>query len=353
MRASLQRSLVFAGLLGALGACLSTNTPPGPGVFSHDNFFVVTGSHQNFTCDQCHPPGASSFSYAAGGVDCFGCHTQPDMDSFHSGISGYAFDFYQCLACHRTGTAVFDHSSFFPITAGTVHQSIACSSCHGATHAAADLQCATAACHPQSTTDPGHSTVTGYAYNSPACYSCHPTGTAGVPTTITVGGFSVSQPPATTATTQSGIANLPHPTLGAGETCSTCHANGIGAKHAAGYDHASPLISANCSSCHETGSDLVSTPWNGATGVGDTRPYDLALANPCNISASFMHFYPPNGTASLLGDCGVCHTFPSGAATTTTGVAYASAWRWHHPPKNDNTGTFPCSVCHVSAGCGD
>jgi hypothetical protein len=181
------------------------NGPNSPGAFSHDNIFKVIGSHQNFTCDQCHPSMAPSFSYAAGGCDCFSCHAQADMDAFHSGIPSYSFDFYQCVSCHKTGTAVFDHSSFFPIATGTVHQGIACASCHGATHTTADLQCTACHSHDQATTDTAHAGVTGYVYSSPACYSCHPKGTGGLPANHDTADFPVT--------------GTKHATVG----CSQCH----------------------------------------------------------------------------------------------------------------------------------
>ena len=94
-----------------------------------------------------------------------------------------------------------------------------------------------------------------------------------------MGGFTIPAPPAAAPTTQTGIANLPHPTVASGTSCATCHAGGAGGKQAIGYDHASALINAACSACHEAGSNLVGTAWNGhttqAAGAGDTRPFTL------------------------------------------------------------------------------
>src|SRR5260221_83469 len=101
--------------------------------------------------------------------------------------------------------------------------------------------------------------------------------TGGAPVYITVGGFAISQPPASAATTQAGITNLPHPT---GQTaCASCHTGGTGGKRAIGYDHASTLIATNCNSCHEAGSNLVGTVFNNsateAGGASDTRPHTV------------------------------------------------------------------------------
>jgi hypothetical protein len=212
-----------------------------------------------------------------------------------------------------------------------------------------------------------HSAFTN-APGSKDCSSCHSwpgTGTAsapnwlgssGVPTYINVGGFTIAAPPAVAATTQVGISNLPHPTA-SGTACTACHTSAAGGKPAIGYDHASTLINTNCSSCHEAGSDLVGTPWNGATaeasGAGDTRPFTLgsitAHYGGNALHASYAnHFYPV--------DCYQCHVAPSGIATTTTGAAYApatgaavgsGAWNFPH---NQRLMTNPttCVMCHTN-----
>ena len=212
-----------------------------------------------------------------------------------------------------------------------------------------------------------HSAFTA-ASGTQDCASCHSwpgTGTAalpnwlgatGVPQFIPVGGFPIPQPPATSATTQLGIASLPHPSVASGVACTTCHSSPSGSKPATGYDHASALINANCASCHEAGSNLVGTVWNGTTvqasGAGDTRPFTTSLTQ-CNLPATALHFYPPSGTAAALGDCNLCHRTPAGNGTTTTGAAFTAAWQWHHPSKQGSKSSFPCLVCHVQANCGN
>ena len=164
---------------------------------------------------------------------------------------------------------------------------------------------------------------------------------------INVGGFAISQPPATSATTQAGINSLPHPTVGS-TACSTCHKNGAGGKNAIGYDHKSSLINAKCAACHEAGSNLVGTPWNSATsqsaGAGDTRPYTITGLVPSTggnhaLKDDYDHFFNH--------DCGQCHVPPSGIAATTTGSAYKSAWKFNH---NESKMKNPsvCNMCHGS-----
>jgi hypothetical protein len=194
------------------------------------------------------------------------------------------------------------------------------------------------------------------------CSSCHSypgTGTpaapnwkgaAGFPTYISVGGFTIPVPPATTAgTTQTGISNLPHPTVAAGVQCTTCHpATNPTHKRAAGYDHVSTLISTNCNSCHEAGSDLVAVAWSSTT-HGDTRA-QTALTIKGKV-CSPTHFFPT--------DCKECHVKPAGNGTWTTGTNAMNQWYAPHTNGGNNRGpmTNPatCNKCHgsvASGGCG-
>ena len=179
---------------------------------------------------------------------------------------------------------------------------------------------------------------------APDCVTCHSTATwnsGGMPQYITVGGFAITQPPATSATIQAGISNLPHPTVGAGVACTTCH-QGTGFKPAIGYDHLSSLINSKCNACHESGSDLVGTRWNNAltasTGAGDTRPYTLASIVSRGRTIPYPnHFYPA--------DCGECHVVPAGNGLTATGAAYVRAWTFPHNTGN-MTRPSTCVMCH-------
>jgi len=162
------------GTTGACGACANQNSPDHFAPFNHDKFFVVNGSHQDFTCDQCHPPGAPSFSSAADGVDCLGCHTESATAPFHAGVTGYLWATPACIPCHKSGSVAFDHAKFFPIGPTAVHAGLACNNCHGATQAVADLQCTSCHNHDQPTMDADHSGLAGYTYSSAACYNCHP-----------------------------------------------------------------------------------------------------------------------------------------------------------------------------------
>ena len=276
-----------------------------------------------------------------------------------------------CTACHvQAGVST---------AAGVAGREWAQASFHGSTSAANPLvlngtsgRCSN--CHlnvkpPGSFGGVDHAPFTS-APGSQDCATCHSfpgTGTAtsanwlgavGTPKFITVGGFPIPQPPAAQATIQAGINNLPHPTVGTGTSCTTCHASSSGGKNALGYDHASGL-STNCAACHEAGSNLVGTTWNGTTieaaGVGDTRPFTITSlyiafsGNSRNLAydPAHPHFYPV--------DCAECHLMPSGIAKATSGPAYLSIgnnggrssgfWMFPHD-QGKMTDPSTCLLCH-------
>jgi len=265
------------------------------------------------------------------GRDCNFCHTQQGISSV-AGVQGK--EWAQASFHVKFTTAN-------PLVAnGTTGR---CSNCHMNVKPGATF------------TTFNHSAYTATS-GTPDCSSCHSwpgTGTAtspnwlgagGMPMYIAVGGFTIPQPPATTSMLQTGIANLPHPTVAAGVACTACHATATGGKNAKGYDHLSTLINANCSSCHEAGTNLIGTPFNGATaqasGAGDSRPYTLAsvLAEGRMTVTYPKHFYPV--------DCKQCHNVPAGNGLVTTGTAYATAWKFpHSTSKMTNPST--CVMCHT------
>jgi hypothetical protein len=208
-----------------------------------------------------------------------------------------------------------------------------------------------------------------------------------------VGAFTIPAPPAASAgTLEPGINSLPHPIMFTGWTCTTCHASSSGGKNSNGYDHNSTLIEKRCNACHEAGSDLVSTVWNGATsqgaGAGNTRPFTLTSLNisynngatitPSAVLGAQNHFYAIDcyechSTTGLGGgDCRASQTnrFPDGGSQTiyapdggclgqtlgtvenaTSGSTYTQQWTFPHR-ENNMTQPSTCNVCHGSSDAG-
>jgi hypothetical protein len=141
------------------------------GSFSHTQF-PLQGRHASASCSACHENGV----YAGTPADCAACHlddyngtTEPNHRA-----AGFPLD---CVECHGTSIsgwsgAEFDHP--FPITSGR-HAGVACSECHQTS----DYRVFTClGCHEQASTNSRHNGISGYAYNSQACYACHPRGSA-------------------------------------------------------------------------------------------------------------------------------------------------------------------------------
>ena len=336
---SFRRAPVWLGILCA--AILADCAPVDPGAAAANTamtrdthtqkFPILAGVHAAVSCDSCHSATANTFAQ----FTCLSCHAhdKPITDRLHTSQATYSYDSNACLSCHPAGAKVqFDHAG---ITGN-------CAQCHDAGNQFAALP------------------VAGFTHPSMGgsdCSSCHslpaPGSTtgwrnaAGAPATIAVGGFAISRPPATTAATQSGITGLPHPSVGAGMSCTTCHATSAGGKQAIGYDHASPLISSSCTACHEAGSDLVGTRWNGAataaSGAGDTRPFTLTsiVATSAGHSRTIAN---PNHFYSV--DCAECHVVPTGVGATATGAAFTAAWQFPHDT-TQMTNPSTCSQCHA------
>ncbi|RMF67901.1 MAG: hypothetical protein D6743_04160 [Calditrichaeota bacterium] len=150
---------------------------------NHDAFFpVFSGQHDGTwnDCSDCHVNGNTFTAFS-----CLNCHehNQQKMDDKHRGMSGYRYASNSCLNCHPTGSGgeFRDHDNqFFPIFsgkhAGTWEDCVACHKNPGNRKEFTCLDCHE---HRQSEMDVKHAGITGYAYESTECLSCHPTGDKG------------------------------------------------------------------------------------------------------------------------------------------------------------------------------
>ena len=141
--------------------------------FNHSQFFVLQGAHKTLDCSACHAKGYNL------PTDCYGCHAADyngTTDPNHK-TAGFPTTCDSChLPTHTSWTqAVFQHD--FPITSGR-HAGFSCTDCH-LTSNLRDFSCTDCHTHNKATVDSHHGDVSGYAYNSAACYACHPRGVAG------------------------------------------------------------------------------------------------------------------------------------------------------------------------------
>jgi hypothetical protein len=150
-----------------------TTTAWMPASFNHNNTpFPLTGAHVNTPCNSCHING----QFSGTPTDCYSCHKsqyQGTTDPNHV-AAGFPTT---CQICHTTATwlgATFNHT-WWPTNHGGAGG--VCSTCHTNPSNYAVFVCTS--CHTKGLTDPQHSDVGGYVYNSINCYQCHKNGGGG------------------------------------------------------------------------------------------------------------------------------------------------------------------------------
>jgi hypothetical protein len=140
--------------------------------------FPLTGAHLAIQCTACHGDGV----YKGKPTTCVSCHLT-DYNATNNPAHAAAGFPTDCASCHTTATwlgATFNHdATFFPIYSGA-HQGrwSSCATCHTNAANYVVFSCING-CHGQSGTNSNHRGVSGYRYDSQACYSCHPRGRAG------------------------------------------------------------------------------------------------------------------------------------------------------------------------------
>ncbi len=149
-----------------------------PADFDHDDFWVLNGAHMDIQndCFACHMG-----DYTNTPTDCIGCH-QMDYDETTNPDHASAMFPVNCLLCHTEDAWVpssFDHDGmYFPIYSGKHDDEwTLCIDCHINANDYTIFSCID--CHEhddQNVVDDDHDGVSGYIYESTACYSCHPTG---------------------------------------------------------------------------------------------------------------------------------------------------------------------------------
>ncbi len=145
-----------------------------PATFDHNQTqFPLTGSHVPLDCIACHDQG-----YTNTPTDCIACH-ETDYNNAEPDHPGAGFP-TDCTLCHSTvnwDQTTWDHDGmYFPIFSGE-HQGEwqSCNECHVGGNFNI-FECITCHEHNQQEMDDEHDDVSGYVYESQACYTCHPDG---------------------------------------------------------------------------------------------------------------------------------------------------------------------------------
>jgi hypothetical protein len=148
-----------------------TDTRWGGGSFNHNTVFALVGVHATQACTSCH----SNNVFDGTPRTCVGCHRgeyTATRDPNHA-TSGFPTT---CESCHRAGDSSWGQGRFshtwFPLSGP---HNRACADCHTSPSNYNVFSCTV--CHSRGETDDEHEgEVSGYRYDSAACYSCHPDG---------------------------------------------------------------------------------------------------------------------------------------------------------------------------------
>lgn len=157
-------------------SCHTTAPNWEPATFDvHDNYYVLQGAHANIKndCAICHKG-----NYNTTPNTCYGCH-KTDYDQTTNPNHKTAKFPTDCTVCHSQTAwtpSTFNHdANYFPIYSGKhKNEWNLCSECHTNSNDFKIFSCLV--CHKKNETDSDHNGVSGYSYNSNACYSCHPDG---------------------------------------------------------------------------------------------------------------------------------------------------------------------------------
>ncbi|MFI5182636.1 MAG: hypothetical protein ACHQPI_14735, partial [Thermoanaerobaculia bacterium] len=150
--------------------------------FNHSAYFALSGAHVTAPCSQCHnppyAPSANNFTTVPTSP-CSACHLK-DYNTATTPVNHIAAGFpTTCDTCHKFSDAtwllaVFSHT-WFPMNHGSAAG--VCANCHTNPTNYAVFSCT--GCHSLASTTSNHQGVSGFVYQSQACYSCHPTGRGG------------------------------------------------------------------------------------------------------------------------------------------------------------------------------
>ncbi len=287
------------------------------------SFFPLTAGHAVSNCQDCH----KTPNYASTSPDCFSCHQSNYNTTSNPNHASIGFS-TSCKDCHTTNPGwkpaqYKDHDAkSFPIYSGKHNGAWSqCSECHQNPASYVQFTCIDCHDHNQGDMNRKHNGVTGYAWNSPACFACHPTGSKD-------GTFN--------------HANSGFPLTGAHTTleCIKCHANG--------YAGTSPV----CYSCHATNYNQSTNPNH----VGKNIPTDCATCHttaPGWKPATFAihgNYYPLTGAhATIATNCASCH---QGNYATTPNTCEGCHLPNYNATTNPNHAgiSIPttCITCHTT-----
>lgn len=311
------------------------------------NFFPLTKGHDISDCAQCHTNG----NFANTPATCVSCH-QADYNAAANPQHTAANFSQNCVECHTTdpgwmpASFVQHDAAYFPIYSGT-HKGEwnQCSECHTNPSNYAEFTCTT--CHANPETDNEHNGIGGYAYNSPACLACHPTGDGNGNFDHNTTNFPLKgahQAVNCAECHSSGYAGTP-------TNCSACHLDNY--NQTTNPNHTAAHFPTDCASCH------TETAWTPASFDHDGQYFPIYSGkhkgewNQC----AECHTNPSNYAEF---SCITCHTNPetNNDHNGINGYAYNSPACLACHPAGDaagsfdhNTTSFPLTGAHITTSC--
>jgi hypothetical protein len=301
-------------------------TEPGwkPATFDiHNQYYALNGAHAGISnnCAKCH-----NDNYINSPNTCIGCH-QNNYDQTNDPPHAASQFSTECLTCHTETAwkpATFNHDGqYFPIYSGK-HSGEwdACSDCHTNASNYAQFSCIDCHEHNKQDTDNKHNGIGGYAYNSPACFACHPTGDASAGFNHNTTAFPLTGAHITTA-------------------CSDCHS--------AGYAGTTTI----CGDCHLTDYNESSNPNHLAVGIPNTCA-TCHTTEPGWQPATFPthnSYYPLNGAhASISNNCATCHNGNYNATPNTCVGCHLNDYnQTSNPPHASAQFSTECLTCHTES----
>ncbi len=285
------------------------------------NFFPLSGGHAIDNCQQCH----KTQNYASTSPDCFSCHETTYNGTANPNHASIGFS-TSCKDCHTTNPGwkpaeYREHDSkSFPIYSGKHNgEWNNCSDCHTNPASYSQFTCIDCHAHNQSEMNNKHDGVNGYAFNSPACFACHPTGSK-------EGTFD--------------HAASPFPLTGAHTTteCAKCHTNG--------YVGTSPL----CYSCHTANFNQTTNPNHAAINIPTecgTCHTTLPGWKPATFPIHDNYYVIAGAHLTIANECATCH---QGNYTNSPKLCFGCHSDKYNQSTNPNhiTANFPttCETCH-------
>ncbi len=255
-----------------------------PSTWNHtqETNFTIDGSHVSLTCNECHD--GTFINYQPDGTtECVTCHRADyDNASIHQQF-GFGTN---CIDCHNTTTfsdAEFDHDGrYFPIYSGR-HQGLwnnDCSTCHTDPNDQSVFTCLSSGCHSNSSElQSQHSEVSGYVYESSACYACHPTGNSGDSFDHATTGFPLEGQHQVITCDQCHVNGDFQTPLD--PTCVNCHQDNY--NQTSNPNHSDAGFSTDCVQCH-TAETFTTSTWDHAneTGFALTGGHAAPTCNSCH-----------------------------------------------------------------------